>query len=278
MRATLSTALAWFTCAAVATAVSAAPTTVYLRAPRADGNPGNIAFNGNATTAAVFDDTVITTGTTSSTFTNPYSDTGNLNIRTPGTVEQVLIGIKDLFTLVPATSGSDQIVITSATLHLFANGASPGAANSTVTVRRVTSDWLVSAAGTNESDVSGRYREISTTTNWSAGAGGFGTGDYTDTNAASIAWTGTSNFVNSIDVTDLIEDMYTAGENFGFRINTNSTTTLSIRSSDHFQTATVSYQPVLQITYDYAPIPEPATFGVVGGAALLALRRRRVTP
>lgn len=255
---------------AIASSADAA-VTKYLRQGETGG--GTIAFNGNTTTAAAFDDAVITTGTSSSSFTTPNGTNSNVSIRTTSFTDQALLAIKDLFALVPASSGGGDIDIISAKLHLFANSAQPGDANATLAVRRVTSDWLLDTAGSNEDDVSGRYRRNSTTTNWAAGAGGFGTSDY-DAAAASITWTNTANAINTIDVTALVEAMYTAGANYGFRISTSSVGLLSFRSSDHFQTASVSYKPVLEITYDYLPVPEPASVALLVTGVFVAGRRR----
>ena len=64
----------------------------------------------------------------------------------------MLYGVKDLTTLLPATSGGDDLVIDSAAL-VIAIKNSGASVNLPLSIALVTEDWLVSAAGSNESAV-----------------------------------------------------------------------------------------------------------------------------
>ncbi len=229
------------------------------------------AFNGNAVTTTTFDDTMVqgVIGGNGGTVNNGAAS--NLTIRTtPTLLDVALIGVKNLFSLLPKTVGTDQIVITSATLHVYANSSFPGDASSTVFAYRTTSDWLGAAAGANEGNVSGRYRIVSSTTNWQVG-NSFSTADYTTAESGSVLWTGTSNALNSISVTSIVAKMYELEQNYGFALVTNSVGSLSFRSSE--QTTTIT--PVLEINYEYQPIPEPASTALVSMSVAVLLMRSR---
>jgi hypothetical protein len=238
---------------------------VYLR-------DNSASFNGNAVTTTTFDDTMVQGifGGTGGTTNNGAAS--NLTIRTTvNNLDVALIGVKDLFALLPKTIGTDQIVITSATLHVYANASFAGDPNSTVSAYRMTSDWLGAAAGSNEGNVSGRYRIVSSTTNWQVG-NSFSPADYTTAESGSITWTGTTNALNSIPVTSIVAKMYELDQNYGFALVTTSVSSLSMRSSE--QTTTIT--PVLEISYEYQAIPEPASIALVSlGIGMLLCRSRK---
>ncbi len=230
------------------------------------------AYAGNPVTQTTFDDatTSVTSGVGSATNAGTSS---SLQMRTTsaGVVDRSLIALKNLFTLVPATSGGDSIQINSATLHLFANSTFGGDANSTVNVYRVTTNWVTAAAGGNETEVSGKYTKNSTLSPWATGvSGGLTASDFTTTNGASITWTASSNFDNAFNVTGIVTDIYSTGNNYGFVTTTTSTNPLQARSSEQTETIT----PVLVIDYSY--VPEPTTLGFLGLAVMGLTRRRRL--
>lgn len=232
---------------------------------------GNSIFSGNSVTLTSFDDAGMTVVSGVGNTTNSGSGS-NLSLRTTsgGIVDLGLYAVKGMFTLLPKTSGLQEISVSSAKLHLYANGSFPGDANSTVRVYRVTTDWLTGAAGTNEAQVNGKYRINSSSTTWS-NANGFGTGDYDTSTFASKIWSGGSNALNSFDVTALVQAMYSTNTNYGFVVDTTSLSTLSVRASE--QDAFIT--PVLEIQYTYVDVPEPAAAGAVAVAMVGLLARRR---
>jgi hypothetical protein len=257
------------TIASVAIAVvsqTASAAVIYLREQ-------NSPFGSNAVTTTPFDDAGIsvTSGTGATTNTGAAS---NISLRTTagGITDRALFATKNLFTLLPKTSGGDTINVTSAKLHLYANNSNgntfPGDANATLTVYRVTSDWLTSAAGSSEANTSGRYRVMSSTTNWASG-NGFGASDFTTAGGTTIAYNNAHNGVTSLDITSIVQAMYSTETNFGVVVGTSSASTISIRSSE--QTANIT--PVFEIQYEY--VPEPTSLAVMGLAGMLGLRRRR---
>lgn len=261
------------------------------------GNPG-FTFEGNPVTHAVFDDTVVTTGSTSaSTITPNVGNNGSMAIRTTSTgiVSWGLLAIKDMFTHVPTTSGGGSIQINSATLHLASNGSNQPSGY-TINIRRVTTDWLANAAGTNEAKASGNQRNgtnatgaanVSGGVGWLSGsgslAGQFGGLDYSTTNAVVGAPFANSTYgaYIGIDVTGIVSDMYALNSNYGFVISTSQTNGnnfVNIRASEGElvtsppEPANATFRPVLEINYTY--VPEPASLGLLAlGALLIAARR-----
>ena len=198
----------------------------------------------------------------------------NIQLRTTptGIQDAALIGLQDLFTRVAPTSGGNPIVINSAQLHLFSRGGFNGDTGSTVSVFRVTSDWLINAAGTNENDVSGNFRENSSASRWAGGTTlPFSTLDYAGGVPVSRIWSPGSDVRNSFDVTGLVSTIYATGSNEGFAVLTSSTSQLGFRTSEQANATT----PVLEIDFDYVPVPEPAGLAILGLGSLAILGRRR---
>ena len=86
----------------------------------------------------------------------------NCNEDTSGKL--MLLGFADLMTRLPATSGGDDITISSATLVLTTQ--SSWGDNGTVKVCRMLTDWLVGTAGTNETNVHSDASDVSGSVEW----------------------------------------------------------------------------------------------------------------
>jgi hypothetical protein len=229
-------------------------------------------FAGNAVTQTPFDDAGVAVTSGLGGTTNTGAGGSNLSIRTTttGITDRALFATKNLFTLIPKTSGSDTISVSSAKLHLFNNAPFVPDAGATVTVSRVTSNWLLSAAGSSEADVTGRRRQVSTSTDWASGTG-FGASDFDTVGASTITWNTGTNAQNTIDITTIVQMMYSTETNYGVVVSTNSVNTLSIRASEQNST---TINPVFEITYTYVPVPEPVAASLLGLAGLFLGRRR----
>lgn len=232
----------------------------------------NTVFNGNAVVTTNWDDTWVTVSGGVGSATNNAGQS-NYTLRSSGVVDRAIVAQKNLFTLLPKTSGGDTIEITSAVLHLYANSGFGGVAGSSVSVNRMTTNWLPQAAGSNEGAATGALaKNTATTVPWAAGP--FSTADYDTTVTSSLVWNATTtNRLNSITITPIIQAIYNAEQNYGFVLSTNSTGIIQIRTSEFVNTPPIS--PVLEINYNYvAAVPEPATasLAMLSGLCLLARR------
>lgn len=184
----------------------------------------------------------------------------------------ILMGWADLFSIAPPTSGTDTIVIDNATLDVWTHF--PGDPPANGEAFRMTTDWLLNAAGTNESNVNGGFSDSANSTTWASGS--LSSDDWTEVNKASYAIPSTSATQFSIDLTAIMQDIYDSGNNQGIAIlpTDANTNTMQIRSSENgFDSST---RPTLTLDYHYEPIPEPATLSLLGvGAALCLVRRKR---
>jgi hypothetical protein len=251
------------------------------------GNPG-FTFNGTPVTQALFDDTYIQLGGSASSLAANFGNSFSMQIRTTSTglTNFALIAVKDMFSLVPATSSGNPIQINSAALYL-ASGTTTMPSNYTIDVRRVLTDWLANAAGNNETRVSGAQRNgdvsnpVVNGQPWVSAGGNFGTSDRTDTNAAlGVPFvTATYGTYVGVDITEMMKDMYTSNTNFGFAVSTSIVQNdfVNFRSSeDTLLPATFeTFRPVLMIDYTY--IPEPGSLSLLALGGLVLIRRRRVT-
>ncbi len=249
------------------------------------GNPG-FTFNSTPVTQAIFDDTYIQLGGSASSLAANFGNGSSMQIRTTssGLTNFALIAVKDMFSIVPATSGGDSIQINSATLYL-ASGTTTMPANYTIDVRRVLTDWLANPAGNNDTRVSAAQRNgdvsnpVVNGQPW-AGGGNFGASDRTNTNAAlGVPFvTPTYGTYVGVDITEMMKDMYTLGENYGFAVSTSFVQNdfVNFRASeDTLLPATFeTFRPVLMIDYTYIPEPGSVALLAMGGVLVLARRRK----
>ena len=217
-----------------------------ITATYTDITTGTIHFReggGTGYTDVTFDDTYIKSyPATDDTYGNLSYD--GIYARDDASYERVsLIAVKDMFTELPPTTGGKDIVITSAILYLYRY---QGSSSTTVYVNRVTTDWLADPAGSNENDVSGEHAEKSQSTDWASGD--FSTSDYDTSTTESQSWSDTYNGEVAIDVTDVIDDIYDAGNNYGMVVRS-SGASIYARASEY---GTSSYRPSLEIAYYYS--------------------------
>lgn len=189
-----------------------------------------------------------------------------------GTGRFGLIGWKDLFTLVPPTSGGFPIVIDNALLTLAGAGGTNVVGDAGIV--RMTTQWLLNAAGTNESNV--HYEESDDADNVPWASGDLSTSDWTWDDEVIFSYTGKSWIdVYVVEITALMQALYDNGVNAGFGVHG------AMGSSDDFKYASSEHgskaHPALDMEYHY--IPEPGTMLLVGTAVLGVLgylRRRRM--
>jgi len=149
----------------------------------------------------------------------------------------MLIGVKDLFTLLPLSSGNDVI---SATLTITAYQGD----NDTVTVYRCLTNWLPKAGGQNEPNVTGQHAVLDAATTWAGGA--FSTADYDAPGGVSITWDSSCYGDHyAYDVTAMVKAMYDTGQNYGFIAGAAGGTGVYPYTED----ATISKRPVLEVEY-----------------------------
>jgi uncharacterized repeat protein (TIGR02543 family) len=84
-----------------------------------------------------------------------------------------LIATKDLFSLLPPTSGGGVLWVHKAELRvhyfIYPNGDDLYGDETYYRIARITTDWLPDAAGSNEMDVTGQHSERSRDTHWASG-------------------------------------------------------------------------------------------------------------
>jgi len=162
------------------------------------------------------------------------------NLQVDSSRKTGLICIKDLFTELPATTNGLDIVIESATLHVFRY---QGSGSVTVSIYRCTTDWLPDPAGSNENDCNYSYKEASESTSWANGS--FSSSDYDTSTVDTGGWTDTYNEEVEIDVSDVMADLYDAGVNYGMVVKASGA--VSFYSAERSESTRVS----LEITYHY---------------------------
>lgn len=198
-----------------------------------------------------------------SPWTTSTGTDGNFSGGAPGG----LLGYRDLFTLIPVTSGGNPIAIDSATLRITSNFNNTA---TNVSVFRVTTPWLTDVAGQNQLHVNSHFRNIAGGLEWTTNLGWnqtFGASDY-DAASASVGTVllGEYNEVTTFDVTNAVSSLFASGVNQGFVVVGNN--------SGYIRAQESGMGPELSISYHY--VPEPASAAVIAlTGGLITLRRRR---
>jgi len=159
-----------------------------------------------------------------------------------------LFGIKELFTELPGTTNGGTIRINKAMLYFQAIYVTQG---TPFYFARVTTDWLIDAAGTPQNMVTGTYARFDT--DFWADYVSFSDDDYDGTGKVLAATMGSAQYY---DVTPVIADIYSSGDNYGLAMIPEADHSSSdpayrgiwLRSSEQ---TTAYRRPVLQIDYDY---------------------------
>ncbi|RPI61426.1 MAG: DNRLRE domain-containing protein, partial [Planctomycetaceae bacterium] len=160
-----------------------------------------------------------------------------------------LLGINDLFALLPKNAAGQVINVSQAKLHLFR--ADAGVSAGTISVFSAATDWMTGAAGTNETDVTFQHSDKGADVAWAAG--NFGIGDYSAGGATAGFASGIDQEI-VIDITSLVAAMYQSGTNDGFVISASDA--ISYRTAEN---AIRGLRPVLEITYTYVDATHPLT-------------------
>lgn len=217
-------------------------------------------------THAVFDDATMWSGSH-----------GDLTWGTRDNVElgdddskRTVLGVKDLFSVLPPADNGQQISIISAQLRLFALLGATSADQhnyADVYINRLTTDWMTGPAGDNEDTVINNG-------GWANGA--FSSADYTtDGESVTIAYDNRYHTPALFDITEVIAGIYASGQNYGMVIRGDYSpyafAHLSMGSSEH---ETLDWRPALLIEYEYV-VPEPASLSLLALGGLLAMRWRR---
>jgi len=189
-------------------------------------------------TDATFDDTYLKVSPATD---DTYGTLSYNGIQADSSTEVSLIAVKGMFTELPKTTGGKDINIVDAKLHLFRY---QGDSSATVQVYRMTTNWLPDSAGANEDDVSGQHAEVSESTSWASG--NFSDSDYDDTVCGTGPWTSVYDGESTIDVTEVISDIYENEVNYGICIK--ATSGILGRASEY---PTASKRPSIEITYQY---------------------------
>ncbi len=138
----------------------------------------------------------------------------------------------------------------SATLLLIRNDTQ-NYTDITVTVYRVTSDWLGDTPGASETNVTWNKRDVAGDLDWAGGA--FSASDYTTEGAVECQFVPGFGKEQVFDITPIIQGIYDSGENNGFVIfqtHGNGNLTLKVRSSEADPEAPDKH-PTLTIAYSY---------------------------
>ncbi len=183
----------------------------------------------------------------------------------------VLMGFKDMFNLLSPTSDGKSLLIESASLELLTQVTS--GAGSLVEINGMLTNWLVQAAGTNETNVHSDKCDIAGDVSWN-GPDNFwswGSDDYSSQNAAVETWTGGWNALNTFDITDLLQDAYDANENFGWVIrNTTGSAFGGIRIDQSESGGTNTPKLTIEYSYEATALYTLTVNSGIGGGDYLA--------
>jgi hypothetical protein len=214
-----------------------------------------------------------------------------------GTMQVALVGVVDVFNLLPESTIAGRDDILAATLRIHHRGPTGG---EEIGIYRVTTPWLVQAAGSNETSVTAvhalpggenRY--------WAADVGktpgtdtegnptydnfvGFSSQDYTTEDGQSFTIVDTTyGGVHDVDITEIVKDWYSEANHGVCLMFENDYWQYS--DAPYFQDSEQnsswdnlpdgsSYAIELIVTY----MPEPTTIGLlaIGGVAALIRRKR----
>lgn len=215
-----------------------------------------------------------------------------------GTMHAALIGVADLFNLLPESTIAGREDILSATLRIRQRGPTGG---EVLGVYRVTTPWLVQAAGSNETTANALYALPVGAENryWAADVGkdpgvdtegnptydnfiGFSALDYTTEDSQSFTIVDTTARVGyDVDITEIVRDWYDEG-NHGLCVlfendywsNSNAPYFNDSESNSSWYNLEDGSSPAVEFIITY--MPEPTTMGLlaIGGIAALIRRKR----
>jgi len=213
-----------------------------------------------------------------------------------GSMAAVLVGVSDIFSLLPDSTVASSDDIIAATLRIRHRGPTGG---EEIGVYRVTTPWLVQAAGSNE-PVANAVMALPGGENpyWAADAGktpgtdtegnptydnfvGFSAADYTTEDAAGFTITDTTrNLPHDVDITEIVKDWYSEGNQGLCLLMENDTWEYSdapyFQCSEHSSSWDTTDGSSMGLEFIITYAPEPTTIGLlaIGGVAALIRRKR----
>jgi hypothetical protein len=170
-----------------------------------------------------------------------------------------LLGVKDMLDYLPANIGD--LVSVKVVLVGYQGD------NDWVTLSRVATQWLTEAAGGNEIDTSWYESDVDEDVTWAAGS--FSATDFTTDDEASAQYSPACyNEALYFDVTNMVLDMVSAGQNAGWLVQADTGTNVYPYADEN---GTMSKRPWIEIEY----IPEPVTLCLLAVGGLALLKRKR---
>jgi len=165
----------------------------------------------------------------------------NLTHREDGRKEYAIVGLANLFEILPAAVGEARLEISNATLTL--SSKYDLGIGSSISVHPITSEWLTREPGKNQTEPSVNSNET-----WKQPK--FGPADFDNNHATTTNWTAGK---NTIDVTMATKWMYETGLNQGFAVVANAgphggDADILMATSDHWEP---TERPELKISFRY---------------------------